>query len=243
MRALILLSLSSLAWSWGYAGHRLISHLAYTQLTPTTQQKISHILGGGERRFVASSTWADQIRPRYRHWHYATLSKTNSPLNQGPGRLYFGLRYSLNHLKNPHSQSQKTYLRLFIHLVEDAHQPLHVGQNKDRGGNFYWIRVNHRKENLHHLWDTHIILYLLQHPKVLNQTFANKTPTSFEDWIRHSRALHQKIYPKERHCPRSSPCLLSEKYLETHAAIAAQQIKDASYHLAWQLNQLYDKGR
>ena len=44
-----------------------------------------------------------------------------------------------------------------IHYVEDLHQPCHVGDNHDKGGNQAQVRFFDRGTNLHALWDTGII--------------------------------------------------------------------------------------
>src|SRR6185295_19383747 len=48
-------------------------------------------------------------------------------------------------------------LRLLVHFVEDLHQPLHVGNNGDRGGNDLQVRFFDRGTNLHRLWDEDIV--------------------------------------------------------------------------------------
>jgi hypothetical protein len=48
-------------------------------------------------------------------------------------------------------------LRFLVHLVGDLHQPLHVGDNGDRGGNDVPVTWEGRSTNLHSVWDSSIL--------------------------------------------------------------------------------------
>ena len=54
-------------------------------------------------------------------------------------------------------EERRFALRFLVHLVGDLHQPLHVGENQDRGGNALQVRFFWRGTNLHHLWDSLIL--------------------------------------------------------------------------------------
>jgi hypothetical protein len=51
-------------------------------------------------------------------------------------------------------EDRRFALRFLIHCVEDMHQPCHVGDNHDRGGNDTQVRFFERGTNLHSLWGT-----------------------------------------------------------------------------------------
>jgi hypothetical protein len=57
----------------------------------------------------------------------------------------------------PSTDEKRRALRLLIHLVEDLHQPLHVGGRGDRGGNDLQLRFFDHGTNLHRLWDEGLI--------------------------------------------------------------------------------------
>ena len=44
-----------------------------------------------------------------------------------------------------------------MHLVADIHQPLHVGNTRDRGGNRRFVRYFGERTNLHAVWDVGLI--------------------------------------------------------------------------------------
>ena len=54
-------------------------------------------------------------------------------------------------------EERRFALRFLIHLVEDMHQPCHVGDNRDRGGNDTQVRFYDRGTNMHALWESGII--------------------------------------------------------------------------------------
>jgi len=54
-------------------------------------------------------------------------------------------------------EERRFALRLLIHCVQDMHQPLHVGDNKDKGGNLTQVRWFDRGSNMHRVWDSGII--------------------------------------------------------------------------------------
>jgi hypothetical protein len=54
-------------------------------------------------------------------------------------------------------EERRVALRFVIHLVGDLHQPLHVGDDGDRGGNDTQVRFFTRGSNMHRVWDSGII--------------------------------------------------------------------------------------
>ena len=48
-------------------------------------------------------------------------------------------------------------LKFLVHLIGDLHQPLHVGNGTDRGGNDYKVTWFGEETNLHRVWDSHLI--------------------------------------------------------------------------------------
>jgi hypothetical protein len=65
-------------------------------------------------------------------------------------------------------------LKCLIHLIGDIHQPLHVGNGTDRGGNDVKVTYFWKSSNLHTVWDTGII------------EGQNLSYTEYVDWIDNS---------------------------------------------------------
>lgn len=133
------------------------------------------------RAFIGAATWPDDIRQdprfyedfsssptdsipgleetaRHRHWHYAEQQLDGSP-REGNGELDKQLPRLIKLLGNHSSSSvQKTYaLPWVIHLVGEMHQPFHIANNHDRGGNLLEVEdpANTRQpvKTLHRWWD------------------------------------------------------------------------------------------
>jgi hypothetical protein len=54
-------------------------------------------------------------------------------------------------------EDRRFALRFLIHCVEDLHQPCHVGDNNDKGGNQTQVRFYGKGTNMHALWDSGMI--------------------------------------------------------------------------------------
>src|SRR5690606_22393915 len=61
--------------------------------------------------------------------------------------------------KNNDLQTQKEYLYFIIHLIGDAHQPMHVSRAEDLGGNKIEVEFFGEKDNIHRVWDSRLIDY------------------------------------------------------------------------------------
>ncbi len=172
-RALLMLTLVSLmtaaaaspAWAWGRLGHRVIARLAEHHLTDRAKQEIKALLEPGEL-LADCSTWADEVRGRMRKsapWHYIDIPLDELKYDDKwaaddsrHGSIVPKIREFLNVLGNPDAPvaERRPALRFVVHLVEDLHQPCHVGDNHDRGGNDTQVRWFSRGSNMHRVWDT-----------------------------------------------------------------------------------------
>src|SRR5690606_4909993 len=54
-------------------------------------------------------------------------------------------------------EKKQQYLYFLIHIIGDAHQPLHVGREEDLGGNKVTLEWFGSKTNLHTIWDSKLI--------------------------------------------------------------------------------------
>lgn len=159
-------------YGWGRKGHRVAGAVADGRLTPAARTAIAELLaydGSIEEKTVAGiSFWADEVGRRTRResgpWHYV-----NVPITETAYRPEFcgaspeciisriqEFRSVLSDRDAPRAQRREALLFL-VHLVEDLHMPLHVGDNHDRGGNSTQVRFQGRGTNLHRLWDTDLI--------------------------------------------------------------------------------------
>jgi S1/P1 Nuclease len=75
-------------------------------------------------------------------------------------------------------------LKYLVHFVGDIHQPLHVSDNNDRGGNDVLVVFRGYSTNLHAVWDTRIIGPALgpDERSYALKLVQNITPDKLESW-------------------------------------------------------------
>ena len=206
--------LPSKLFAWGMLGHRVIGGIAEHYLNTRAKAEVKRLLGN--ESVAMAGNWADFIKSDRSYdylgpWHYInfnpglTKREMTKLLKEDTGvDLYTKLNFLVGELKSRRLQRDKQvfYLRLLIHLVADAHQPMHMGQYGDRGGNnvkVYWFG---EPTNLHRVWDEHLIefqqLSYTEHVQALNFISPDeksrwmKQPMS--DWIYESYEIAQKLY-------------------------------------------------
>ena len=80
-------------------------------------------------------------------------------------------------------ENSRFALRFLIHCVEDMHIPLHVGDNKDKGGNRTRVRFFDKGTNMHRLWDSDMIERTGKTEELwLADLAAQDTPTNRTAW-------------------------------------------------------------
>jgi len=151
-------------------------------------------------------------------------------------------------------EARRDALKFLVHLVGDAHQPMHAGDRTDAGGNQYQISLATALEpeayardkyvdgvmgtNLHSVWDYYILgaagLSLPQYARKLD---ALPWPPSNEAplfapmaWARESCRLVEArhLYPDGHK--------LDDGYLDAMRPLAEQRIRQAAWRLASILN-------
>ena len=157
IKKLIIISISGLtftvqSFAWGLTGHRIVGAIAEAHLNPSAAKAVSERLGGYHLQDV--SNWADEIKSErtqfvqsIRNWHYIDVGKRaslgRSTAKKWPTNLYQALHLIINRLEKHEFTpplTEDVLLRLLVHLVADAHQPLHVGNGQDLGGNICRVR-------------------------------------------------------------------------------------------------------
>lgn len=268
------LFISNLGFAWGKTGHRVIANVAENHLTPEVKAKINSILN--HKSLAQISTWADDIKAdkendygRYRRWHYMTLKKPDSDLDDSlsiePKDLYSAILYCIDLLSHQDKYSAlqiEVALKLLVHLVGDIHQPLHVGNGEDYGANncyVHWFGSKY-KSSLHTVWDSKIIdhtkLSYSEYTNFLDKVDLNKITqwqqTPVADWARESRSQHASIYPIFMGIGPSTYCkigpnneiaktlpMLGFAYIYEHQQQLDIQLLKAGVRLAGLLNKLF----
>lgn len=141
----------------------------------------------------AAATWADKYRDsnqdartRTRQWHFADIEIAAPDLDRacfghppvpsgtlasnGPDQdcVVDKIEQFAAELGNPATGPGERImaLKFVLHLVGDLHQPLHVADDRDRGGNDKRISATGFKAGtLHHYWDTEFVEQLGPDPQ------------------------------------------------------------------------------
>jgi len=250
---IIYLPVKSMAW--GTEGHRIAGYIAESYLTPKAKAAIKALLG--DTSIAIASNWADFIKsdPNYNYlsaWHYVDLDKsyTYSELQEHLkldtiADAYTKLNFLIAELKKKDLARDKKllYLRMVIHIVEDIHQPMHLGHTSDKGGNDIKVTWLGNPSNLHSVWDSGLIdfqqLSYTEYASTINFTTAaqraqwQKEPIS--QWLFESNQIADKLYEEVK----SGDNLSGFKYNFNHIAIVNRQLLKAGVRLAGVLNAIF----
>lgn len=273
MKQLILLSLlfPFSAFPWGATGHRAVGEIAQKNLSAKAAAEVTKILKG--QNFARVATWPDEIKSEpesYKHtynWHYTDWADDMNQHDEtnSSGKLMTSINDQLKVLKDPAAtQENKLFaLKFLVHLVGDLHQPLHVGNGVDQGGNACKVTYHGKSTNLHALWDEEMInftnLSFTEFAKFasMGRTRAQRaeimkgTPL---DWALESKNLRATIYP-DNVAPSKEPMSVKEYcrkevtaeaqpkleygYAYKFMPVVERRIFEAGLRLAYLLNQTF----
>lgn len=179
--ALVLASATP-AGAWWAASHMVSAQIAYDRLSPAARaeaERLIAVLAASEPRadhFVPAAAWLDQLKRQgfagFETWHFVNLEPApggGEPQWPPGDHVVSAIEHSLETLgrRDAGDFLRALSLRLAIHLVADAHQPLHCvnrpdprSRGGDHGGNTFTVRwPADPAANLHILWDDSLGLY------------------------------------------------------------------------------------
>lgn len=242
-----LISLQSFAW--GQIGHRVVGLVAQNHLNEKTKAALYELMG--HESLVEASTWMDNIKSdsSYDHthaWHYVTVpdGKTYGDVETpAQGDAYEATLRMIATLKNESASKKehKKALRMLVHLVGDLHQPLHVGNGEDRGGNDIKIKWFYNRSNLHRIWDSEMIdskqFSYSELAKLIDHDYdwvdSSYTSTSLDLWIEESMKLRPQVYDLR------DEESLSFAYMYRNWDTVRDQLLKGGLRLAAILNEIY----
>jgi hypothetical protein len=253
------LLLAPAAHAWGPHGHRIATRVAEARLSPAARAAIRDLLHEGDT-LVDVSNWADEqghdAVPGSAAWHYVNvpLSATRYDPRYCTGgdcvvdRIKH-FRSVLADRSAPRRERQRALLFL-VHLVEDVHQPLHVGDNHDRGGNLTQIQFFGTGTNLHRLWDSGLINEIDRNerawveriaPLLTRENVRSWSQGSIEEWATESLLDCKKAYdfPAGARQPLPSGTRLGGDYVAFAQPILERRLAQAGVRLANELNALF----
>jgi len=243
---------------WGLNGHRIVAAVAENHLTPAAKKQVSKLLNGQPMAKV--STWADKARGMERWsftrtWHYTTIPNGETyktAEKQEDGDVITALRKYETVLRDQGAtvEDKATALKFFIHFAGDVHQPLHVGNGKDRGGNDVLVDWYDEEEvRLHSVWDSHIIRHTeLSYTEFVDfidrasqrqiQEWQNST---YVDWAMESYAVRDLVYKFQPASSSEKLPYLSWDYRNAAVPVVEERLLKAGIRLAGVLNDIFDE--
>jgi len=166
------------ALAWGNLGHRVTGLVAQDFLSAQARREVESLLGDETLADAATymDTHRDELKDRWPEsprWHYDNRSVCNQSSYCRDGDC---ATQQIEHFrrvladKTASRNDRKMALRLLIHMMGDIHQPLHMADNHDRGGNDVWVRVyaGAERKNLHYVFDTELVRDSIDHRRDYN---------------------------------------------------------------------------
>jgi hypothetical protein len=275
MAAIVALNFPSGAFAWGFEGHEIVAAIARNYLTPQVREKVDQMLAADQdmltpHDMLAEATWADRYRsghPETGDWHFVDIELEHpdlqsacfgfpaaNPASQGPAHDCIVNKVSeftkeLADRATPATE-RLLALKFLLHFLGDMHQPLHVSDNHDKGGNCVLVSLGGpRAVNLHGYWDTGVIQGLGEDPQAAAAALvARITPENKAAWekgdpqawaLEGFEIAKNVVYTigSKPGCTRdSSPLSLPPGYDQTARDTAAVQLEKAGVRLAAVLN-------
>jgi hypothetical protein len=237
------------AGRWFDVGHRMVARIAEARLTPHTAEAVRDILDG--QSLADASVWADNIK-QYRHdadaLHYVNIPLTatayDSTRDCAHGKcIIAAIASDRGVLANPSASvlDRADALRFLVHFMGDLHQPLHVADNNDRGGNRRTVFLDGDSTSLHEAWDGK----MLEHYRLTEGVYLGELRREMDtidlaalergtvvDWAMEG---HRIAVEHAYRLPRGGQ--LDERYLEANRPIIDHAIIAAGVRLAKVLNE------
>jgi hypothetical protein len=272
--ALATLAAAGPAAAWSALGHRMVGELAQRHLDPKARAEVAVLLAGeADPTLGGVAYWADALRgddpERFKltsRWHYINAQGGGCAFDVArdcpDGNCVVSAIEAQRAILADRSQplaARRDALKFLVHLVGDAHQPMHAGNRPDSGGNRFQVSLRTpmqpedyaRKDyvdgvmgtNLHSIWDYYILgsrgLDLKAYSDRLDALpWPPYPPPSQYDvmplaWSGESCRLidMRNLYPPDDNHA------MDHAYLDAFRPLAEQRVRQA----AWRLAQLIDQ--
>jgi hypothetical protein len=237
------------ASSWGLTGHRTIGQIAEIYLSKKAKREVKRVLGTETLADVANFMDFIKSEPKYdamKPWHYVTIpdGETYATAEKAPeGDVIWAINKTIGELKSDTLTlaEEQFKLKLLVHLIGDIHQPLHVGNGTDRGGNDVKLKYFWKNSNLHRVWDSGIIdgqqlsytEWVLRINHTTKEQIEKWQAASVNDWAMESVAMRSSVYNIDEDKN------INYRYDYDHIDQVEQRLLQAGVRLAGVLNEIY----
>ncbi len=212
----------------------------------------------GNEDLAQTSTWADEVRsdPNYKWlepFHFTTVPEgTHYDPNYESNKeadVVKGIQKQIEILSHKDSDDKLKVqaIRLLVHFIGDVHQPLHVGNIGDMGGNLCLVKWHGQDSNLHRVWDSEMIdknqLSYTELAKKLSKVSKQEIKKLQSDdlltWVYESTQIRKNIYPdeKSKNKQRSDYC---KKSLEDNT-LNIKNIPSLSYDYSYKFKSIIEQ--
>ncbi|MFL2997741.1 MAG: S1/P1 nuclease [Candidatus Neomarinimicrobiota bacterium] len=234
-------------YGWGKTGHRIVGKVGETYLTKNAKTQIRKLVGHHDLSRL--SNWADEIKSdsNWDHawdWHYCTIPD-NEEYSQGKhkGLAVEKVNEFIKTLKNRKAPKEERIiaLKFLVHLIGDLHQPLHVGNGLDKGGNTIKLKWFGENTNLHSIWDTKLIeLQKLSYTEYSNYLLLNIDYAKIREWQSHN-VQDYILESKElrTQCYNFKSDNLKWDYFYKHKSLLEMRLLQAGVRLSGELNRIF----
>jgi hypothetical protein len=256
--ALLLFLLPAPAGAWGRIGHAVVAKMAEERLTPSARSAVGDLLGPGIRLSDVAS-WADfqeEVKGAGA-WHSVDVPISEPRYNprycSARGCVVSKIEEFRRVLTTPAAGrvDKQRALKFLLHFIADLHQPLHVGDDNDRGGNLLQVRFFGEGSNLHRVWDYQIMERHTKNEQVwLWDLTFQANPRMVEEWSKGTPedwATESLILAKSARCFPGSATLMKSgarignEYCRAALPVIQKQLAKAAIRTAWVLNQIFGR--
>ncbi len=240
----------STVFAYGPTGHRTVAAIAEKHLSCRAKRAIKKILGNDN--LVLASTYADDIKSDRKYdyaytWHFVNIKQgeTYAESKKNPkGDLVMAFYDCVKTLKNKNAtmEEKRFCLKFLVHIVGEAHQPLHVGRPEDRGGNDIKVKWFGEDSNLHRVWDDEMLdFYKMSYSELAENMprLARKVRKQWQQgdimtWIEEIQPITDKVYASAK--PDEN---LRYRYMYEYFDMLKLELHKAGIRLAGVLNAIF----
>jgi len=205
-----------------------------------------------------AATWADEYSreiPGSAAWHFVNVpisADHYDPRDCRPrGCVVSKIAEFRSILLDHHAppSRRRTALRFYVHLVQDLHQPMHVADRNDRGGNNLQLRYGrYDNTNLHQVWDSGLLYQGFRNENELMRKMEDlaREPESarwlkgrVEDWADESLKVGRRAYLNPgSNAPLRTGDAIGRDYERANLPLVVDRLARSGVRLAFLLNEI-----
>ena len=138
-------------------------------------------------------------------------------------------------------KKKKIALKFIIHVIGDLHQPLHVGNGNDRGGNDIKVEWFGEPSNIHAIWDSKLIDFQkLSFTEYANYLTLNEDRSQISKWQK--AEVLDYVYESQKlrkQCYEFSEPNLKWEYFYKNKTLLETRLLQGGVRLSGELNRIF----